>query len=364
MDWPSPKYCCCYFHTIPKAGAGKVLKLEKGCANLFTLFNRSLGRRGSVQKMGLVAKIIPPFCRILDQFLLLLFNPPSKVVYMPYSLFFSAKQMFGDSLSSNRKFISVVLILGTVTGVWFCFHAPHEACLNSLDILPLRKSEQYLGEGRNYLGKLYVRSFKKKLENCLVKVMVLSERWNPVNCFFPLKHTEFVFCMLLGEVQLGKEMEGKPPSACCQCPLGFNALLLLCFFKFGLFRCGLSKWALCELPEVPECIGGDAHWGRCLWVPVLTCCMPCFSPLFRKSMRIAVLHQPAQQDNPKTCQILGSPEIVRPRQRRPTPRQTAPLSLPPPGPETRSPHPQQCMDFCFSPGERWSRSSKVGLPSS
>lgn len=117
MDWPSPKYCCCYFHTIPKAGAGKVLKLEKGCANLFTLFNRSLGRRVSVQKMGLVAKIIPPFCRILDQFLLLLFNPPSKVVYMPYSLFFGAKQTFRDSLPSNRKFISVVLILGTVTGV-------------------------------------------------------------------------------------------------------------------------------------------------------------------------------------------------------------------------------------------------------
>lgn len=70
-----------------------------------------------MQKMGLVAKIIPPFCSILDQFLLLLFSPPSKVVYMPYSLFFSAKQTFIDSLSSNRKLISVVLILGTVTGV-------------------------------------------------------------------------------------------------------------------------------------------------------------------------------------------------------------------------------------------------------
>lgn len=35
------------------------------------------------------------------------------------------------------------------------------------------------------------------------------------------------------------------------------------------------------------------------------------SPLFRKSMRIAVLHQPAQQDNPKIRQILGSPEIVQ-----------------------------------------------------
>lgn len=93
------------------------MKLEKGCANLLSWFNRSLGRRVSVQKMGLVTKIIPPFCRILDQFLLLLFNPPSKVVYMPYSLFFSAKQTFIDSLSSNMKFISVILILGIVTGV-------------------------------------------------------------------------------------------------------------------------------------------------------------------------------------------------------------------------------------------------------
>lgn len=47
--------------------------------------------------------------------------------------------------------------------------------------------------------------------------MILSEYFEVqlIVVFFPLKHNKFVFCMLLGKVQLGKEMEGKLLSACC-----------------------------------------------------------------------------------------------------------------------------------------------------
>lgn len=97
------------------------------------------------------------------------------------------------------------------------------------------------------------------------------------------------------------------------------------------------------------------------------------SPLFRKSMRIAVLHQPAQQHSPKIRRILGSPEIVQHQQlqHHQIPKQVVTalcrimlLSLLLPGPEMCSSYQIQCMEFCFSPGKRWTRSSKVGLPSS
>lgn len=90
-------------------------------------------------------------------------------------------------------------------------------------------------------------------------------------------------------------------------------------------------------------------------------------------MRIAVLHQPAQQDNPKIQQIVSSPEIVLHQhlQHHQIPKQMATtwcwimmLSLLLQGPEMLSSFQIQCMEFCFSPGKRWSRNSKVGLPSS
>lgn len=90
-------------------------------------------------------------------------------------------------------------------------------------------------------------------------------------------------------------------------------------------------------------------------------------------MRIAVLHQPAQQDSPKFQEILSSPETVQHqhRQHHRIPKQMAAvwcrmvmLSLLLQGPEMCSSYQIQCMEFCFSPGKRWSRSSKVGLPSS
>lgn len=114
---------------------------------------------------------------------------------------------------------------------------------------------------------------------------------------------------------------------------------------------------------------GTVSWEDLYW---LLACNP-FPSFFRKPMRIAVLHQPAQPDNPKTRQILSSPEIVRHQhlQHHRIPKQMATvwcritmLSLLLQGPEMRSPYQTQCMEFCFSPGKRWSRSSKVGLPSS
>lgn len=167
-------------------------------------------------------------------------------------------------------------------------------------------------------------------------------------------------------------MEGKLLSACYQCHLDFNVLLLLCCFTFELLCCGRSKQVLCDFPAVPECIWGCASGESVLsihvdfWHAIL-------SPLFRKPMRIAVLRQPAQQDNPKIRQILSSPEIVQHQhlQQHQIPKQMAAvlcritmLSLLLQGPEMRSSYQIQCMEFCFSPGKRWSRSSKVGLPSS
>lgn len=62
--------------------------------------------------------------------------------------------------------------------------------------------------------KVYL-SETKKLWTCLVKRIILSKHFEvQLIVFFPLKHNKFVFCMLLGKVQLGKEMEGKLLSAC------------------------------------------------------------------------------------------------------------------------------------------------------
>lgn len=145
-----------------------------------------------------------------------------------------------------------------------------------------------------------------------------------------------------------------------------------CFAALNLLCCGHSKQMLCDFPAVPECIWGCASGNSSLsiyvdfWYAIL-------SPLFRKPMRIAMLHQPAQQDNPKIQQILSSPEIVRHHhlQHHQIPKQMAAvwcrimmLSLLLQGPETRSSYQIQCMEFRFSPGKCWSRSSKVGLPSS
>lgn len=143
-------------------------------------------------------------------------------------------------------------------------------------------------------------------------------------------------------------------------------LLLLCCFKFDLLCCGHSKQVLSDFPAVPECILGGVPVGSVLriygdfWHAIL-------SPLLRKPMRIAVLHQPAQQDNPKIRQILSSPEIVRHQhlQHHQIPKQMATvwcqimmLSLLLQGPEMHSSYQIQCMEFRFSPGKRWSRSSK------
>ncbi|KAF2987382.1 hypothetical protein EK904_002420 [Melospiza melodia maxima] len=93
----------------------------------------------------------------------------------------------------------------------------------------------------------------------------------------------------------------------------------------------------------------------------------------RKPVRIAVLHQPAQQDNPRIQEMLSSPETVQHQelQHHQIAKQMAAawcrmvmLSLLLQGPEARSSYQIQCMEFCFSPGKRWTRSSKVGLPSS
>lgn len=174
-------------------------------------------------------------------------------------------------------------------------------------MLPSRKSARYVGEGRSYWGKLCVRSLRKCRElfrhnNGLVWTLKSS------NCFFfPLKHNKFVFCMLPGEAQLGKEMEGKQMSACYWCHLDLNALLLLSlllwFVTLWAFQVG-ALWV-----SRSGCTGGGYAVGTVPCGPALTFCMQYF-PLFRKSVRTAACW-PAQKGNPRQRQILGSPEIVQ-----------------------------------------------------
>lgn len=147
-----------------------------------------------------------------------------------------------------------------------------------------------------------------------------------------------------------------------------------CFAALNLTRyvAGIQSKCFVTFQQCLNCIWGFSSGDSVLgihvdfWHAIL-------SPPFRKPMRIAVLHQPAQQDNPKIRQILSSPEIVWHHHLQPhqIPKQMAAawcrigmLSPLLQGPETRSSYQTQCTEFCFSPGNRWSRSSKVGLPSS
>lgn len=114
-SFPPLKIQCCYKIVLTDC-ARIQCNYWKGCPylllNLINNFlknaraNRSFGRKVNAQKRDLLTKILCLYViRVLVLSLLMLTCPPSKGLLLPYSLFFSAKQIFiGSESSCNVKF--------------------------------------------------------------------------------------------------------------------------------------------------------------------------------------------------------------------------------------------------------------------
>jgi len=172
--------------------------------------------------------------------LLLAYSPSGKGPCSPYSLFFSAKRIIADSVSFSdakrcvraelccfspgaRSWSRSVLLRSRLGPVWAAGRVSGPSALQKL-CRSERRSVPWGGRegGRELLRKAAFKEHEKKfLQSCLVKITILSERFEVqlTVFFFPLKHNKFVFCMLLGKAQLGKETEGKLLSACYECHL-------------------------------------------------------------------------------------------------------------------------------------------------